>query len=369
MCKSVAGSVLSKNSVRDTKQRGIVVHGSNDLYLEGNILHNTKGHAVMLEDGAEQGNSFMYNLGAVGHGVDILISDNESDNAPSTFWITNPQNTWVGNVAAGAAHSGFWFEVTSRVRGPSFNSHQDMIPNKLDLLQFTDNVSHSSSQGLQTYPQTGYRPDNLAVFKNHKSYRNRISGIFFHAGGRLSIDGGYISDNPIGVDIDMDHSDVISNTVIIGSSPAYQAVINDWGAKATKYPERWLCSKPLVGVRMDSFHDGSLFGATGTSIVDTTFSGFGTGSCEGSSIIHVDKEDAQYFDTRNRLESVTVTDDSPKVNLCDGEDQIAIRMVDGSFMSSSGFLISDTNAIKAHPDCVSLEGTCAAFAPTPASER
>ena len=75
MCESVAGSVLSKNAVRNTKQRGIVVHGSNDLYVEGNILHNTKGHAVMLEDGAEQGNTFIYNLGAVGHGVEIKISD------------------------------------------------------------------------------------------------------------------------------------------------------------------------------------------------------------------------------------------------------------------------------------------------------
>jgi len=65
MCGSVAGSILSKNSVRNTKQRGIVVHGSNDLYLEGNILHNTRGHGFMLEDGAETGNTFIHNLGAV----------------------------------------------------------------------------------------------------------------------------------------------------------------------------------------------------------------------------------------------------------------------------------------------------------------
>jgi hypothetical protein len=39
-------------SVGNTKQRGIVVHGTNDLILKENILHNTRGHAVMLEDGA-----------------------------------------------------------------------------------------------------------------------------------------------------------------------------------------------------------------------------------------------------------------------------------------------------------------------------
>lgn len=93
-------------------------------------------------------------------------------------------DTWIGNVAAGAAFSGFWFEVKTGVRGPSFPLHQDMVPNTLDLLLFRDNVSHSNRQGLQTYPQDGYRPSSLAVFQNHKSYRNRLSGVFFHAGGR-----------------------------------------------------------------------------------------------------------------------------------------------------------------------------------------
>jgi len=363
MCGSVAGSILSKNSVRNTKQRGVVVHGSNDLYLEGNILHNTRGHGFMLEDGAETGNTFIHNLGAVGHPVDVRISDAESDTNPATYWITNPQNKWIGNVAAGSSHSGFWFEVSGRVRGPSFHGHQDMVPNKLDLLKFIDNVSHGSSQGLQTYPQSGYRPETLAVFENHKSYRNRRAGVFFHAGGRLSIDGWYLSDNPIGVDIDMDHSDVISNSIIVGSSPAYETVVDNMGFKGTQWPERRLCSKSLVGVRLDSFHDGSLWGATGTSIVNTSFSGFG--SCEGSSALHVNKEDSQYFDTRNRLESVSILDDSPRINLCDGEKQVAIRVQDVSFMDGvAGFLISDTNAINAHPDCESIgPESCAAFCP------
>lgn len=43
MCDSVAGSTLSKNSVRNTKQRGIVVHGTDDLYLYENILYDTRG--------------------------------------------------------------------------------------------------------------------------------------------------------------------------------------------------------------------------------------------------------------------------------------------------------------------------------------
>ncbi|KAL3913108.1 MAG: hypothetical protein SGARI_000821, partial [Bacillariaceae sp.] len=367
MCDSVDGSLVSKVSIRDTKQRGIVVHGTNDLYLGHNILHNTRGHAVMLEDGGETGNTFERNLGAVGHGVEIPISDDESDPTPSTFWITNPQNTWIGNVAAGSQFSGFWFEVKTRVRGPSAAKYPNMVPNKLDLLKFIDNVSHSNAQGLQTYPQAGYRPVSLAVFENHKSFRNRKSGIFFHAGGRLSIDGGYLSDNKIGIDIDMDHSDVISNTVIVGNSPAYQALVDSMGEDAYAYPAAAICgvdANTMVGIRLDSYHDGSLFGATGSSLSNVTFSGFGPSTCPGSSVIHVDSEDVRYFDTRNKLEQVVVSDDSQKVNLCGGEKQVSIRDVDGSFMGQHGYIISDSDAIRAHPDCETLSGSsCAAFCP------
>ena len=92
----------------------------------------------------------------------------------------------------------------------------------------------------------------------------------------------------------MDHSDVISNTVIIGSSPAYQSVVDAMGPAASMYPLASFCDEanddgnsPLVGVRLDSYHDGSLFGATGSTLRNVTFSGFGTGSCAGSSALHV----------------------------------------------------------------------------------
>lgn len=183
----------------------------------------------------------------------------------------------------------------------------------------------------------------------------------------MSIDGAFLSDNAIAVDIDMDHSDVISNTVIVGMSQAYQAVIDSIGSAAYQWPEAALCTtgKTLVGVRVDSYHDGSLFGATGSSLKNVTFSGFGQDKCPGSSAIHGDSEDVRYFDTRNRLEQVRVTDDSQKFDLCGGEPQVAIHDTDGTFVNGEpGFVISDTNAIKAHPDCMTLEdSSCAAFCP------
>ncbi|KAL3903472.1 MAG: hypothetical protein SGARI_005365, partial [Bacillariaceae sp.] len=214
--------------------------------------------------------------------------------------------------------------------------------------------------------QVGSLISFLSSVENHKSYRNRGSGIFFHAGGRLSIDGGYISDNKIGIDIDMDHSDVISNTVIVGNSPAYQALVNGMGEDAYTWPEAAICGyedNTMVGIRLDSYHDGSLFGATGSTLLNVSFSGFGS-TCPGSSAIHVDSEDVRYFDTRNSLEQIAVSDDSRKVDLCGGEKQVAIQDVDGSFMGQSGYIISDTDAIRAHPDCTTpADALCAAFCP------
>lgn len=173
----------------------------------------------------------------------------------------------------------------------------------------------------------------------------------------------------ISIDIDADHSDVISNTVIIGTSPVYRAVVEAIGAKASQYPATSFCNanddtSSLVGVRLDSYHDGSLFAATGSHLSNVTFSGFGSQSCIGSSALHVDSEDIRYFDTRNKLENIHVLDDSTRVNLCGGEKQVAIHDVDGSLGGEPGFIISDDTAIRAHPDCTTIsETSCAAFCP------
>ena len=45
----------------------------------------------MLEDGGEVENVFRNNLGALTKKVSTLISNNETDDVPSTYWITNPQ--------------------------------------------------------------------------------------------------------------------------------------------------------------------------------------------------------------------------------------------------------------------------------------
>ena len=57
-----------------------------------------------------------------------FVKDDESDDLPATFWLTNPNNTWTHNVAAGSVRSGYWFEVMASVRGPSKKKFPDMEP-------------------------------------------------------------------------------------------------------------------------------------------------------------------------------------------------------------------------------------------------
>ena len=123
-CGDSSNSLIAKNSIRNSFQRCIVVHGTSNLRVEENIAFTVQGHCFILEDGHETGNHFVRNLGGNVSAVDVLIPDHgfngkETDNEPSVFWITNPSNTFIGNVSAGSRSSGFWFELMLRVRESS----------------------------------------------------------------------------------------------------------------------------------------------------------------------------------------------------------------------------------------------------------
>lgn len=138
--------------IRESNQRCIVIHGTHNLTVIDNIAYDTHGHCYMTEDGGEIDNVFRRNLGALTQQATRLTRPVESDNFPSTFWCSNPRNTWVGNVAAGSRHNGFWFELQEDVRAPTADMplSQGMIPRQVNLQLFRDNVAHSNdSAGLR----------------------------------------------------------------------------------------------------------------------------------------------------------------------------------------------------------------------------
>jgi hypothetical protein len=156
LCNDVRGSLVAKNSIRYSNQRCIVVHGTHNLTISNNVAHETFGHCYMLEDGGELDNVFIRNLGASTRAATRLVRPFESDRSdPSTFWCSNPMNTWVGNVAGGSQSSGFWFELQDSVRPPTslLNSSIGLgSPKRLPLKLFVDNVSHSNVEhGLRKF--------------------------------------------------------------------------------------------------------------------------------------------------------------------------------------------------------------------------
>jgi hypothetical protein len=149
-CDDVPGSIVSKNSIRESNQRCVVVHGTNKLRIQENVAFDTKGHCYMTEDGIETGNEFLYNLGAeTGIPLKIIPNDgtngNETDGEPATFWISNPTNSFIGNVAAGSQHTGYWFEP--KKRGIRVYLYPDYNPMYEPLGTFRDNVAHSNTGG------------------------------------------------------------------------------------------------------------------------------------------------------------------------------------------------------------------------------
>lgn len=155
-------------SIHDNYQRCLVVHDTHGTLIENNVAYKTNGHCYFLEDAGERMNVFHRNLGI--HAIPVpdelelqklIISDKityniqliPTDNSPSIFWITNPNNTFTDNVAVGG-RLGFWFLPPLRVRFPSslnYGENDEIVrPRSSPLKLFKGNIAHSCSDtGLE----------------------------------------------------------------------------------------------------------------------------------------------------------------------------------------------------------------------------
>ncbi len=219
------GQYIRNSAIHDTYSRCVTVHGTNDLLIENNVTYNNIGHCFFLEDGVEHGNQFVHNLGiltkchpdapcvptnlaAAGesrpagrngqNAKDILIP---SDNTASTFWITNPDNIYRDNVAAGSDSNGFWMSLpehpTGKFEGTEISAKT--WPRRTPFREFKGNVAHSNYDsfmfdrnvgpdghfGVTGSSQTGHENPADAnskpvesVFEDLTAYKNRNGGIW-----------------------------------------------------------------------------------------------------------------------------------------------------------------------------------------------
>ncbi|HUA21713.1 MAG TPA: G8 domain-containing protein [Bryobacteraceae bacterium] len=162
------GQYIENSAIHDTYSRCVTVHGTNDVRVENNVAYNNIGHCYFLEDGVEHGNQYIGNLGILtrcnptrpcnptnalnGSGAGQNATDQliPSDNTVSTFWITNPDNTYRGNVSAGSEETGFWIALpehpTGKFEGTEISAKT--WPRRTQLKEFSGNVAHSDVDGL-----------------------------------------------------------------------------------------------------------------------------------------------------------------------------------------------------------------------------
>ena len=179
IANNVEGQYIRNSSIVRSYNRCITVHASHNALVEDNVCMDHVGHGFFLEDGGETGNVFNRNLGLLtrrpSDEVALIPSDiqqGEAARGPSTFWISNGDNTFIGNAAAGSDGLGFWYDTDETVSGSSegLSRYRNVSPMFSKFGEFRDNRVHSSDMAFSTCTldsgPAGYLPPERAQFHN-----------------------------------------------------------------------------------------------------------------------------------------------------------------------------------------------------------
>jgi cell surface hyaluronidase len=149
---------FNNSSVHHSFNRAVTIHGTWSTLVDNNVMYDHIGHGLFLENGSEIDNVVSNNLVlstlAPAAGEEVTPSDNEfsqiQNASPSSYWITNPRNTFINNVAAGTDGTGFWFIFPTTPLAPSGTDSRfsSMEPYKMRLTEFRGNRAHSCRNGF-----------------------------------------------------------------------------------------------------------------------------------------------------------------------------------------------------------------------------
>jgi cell migration-inducing and hyaluronan-binding protein len=204
---NATGQYIRNSAVHDTFNRCVTVHGTHNLRVENNVTYNTVGHCFFLEDGIETGNQYVRNLGiqtkchpvkpcvptnlaasGIAGGApggqgrmsgqdskDVLIP---SDNTASTFWITNPDNVYRDNVAAGSDQIGFWVSLAEHPTGAfqGTEASKAVWPRRTPFREFKGNTGHSNFDSLMIDRNAGPDGKFLVTGSSHIARENPADG-------------------------------------------------------------------------------------------------------------------------------------------------------------------------------------------------
>lgn len=204
-----AGQYLKNSSIHTSYNRAITIHGTESTLVENNFAYDHIGHGLFLEDGSERFNIIKKNVMVLSKrpkaGEEITPSDNQANEiqnrTPSQFWITNPNNTFEDNVAAGTDGTGFWFAMPKKPMQQSANiaRFRNLQPHKEKLGKFSGNISHSCKSGFDIFDQLtanhslikngGWERTDKRYIDKHVFYANDLANYGGIGGGRRFTEG------------------------------------------------------------------------------------------------------------------------------------------------------------------------------------
>jgi cell migration-inducing and hyaluronan-binding protein len=283
------------------------------------------GHCFFLEDGVEHGNEFVHNLGimtkchtskpcvptnlaAAGESragtngqasKDVLLP---SDNTAATFWITNPDNTYRDNVAAGSDANGFWMSLPEHPIGKFEGTEisAKTWPRRTPFREFKGNVAHSNFDGFMfdrnigldnTFGLAGnslYPKENPADpnskslethFENLTTYKNRNGG-FWGRGELFVVRNLKTADNAIGYTMSSGQfgrepfTSLVVDSLFVGETENIgNPVTPEEKASGRSLPKRLIPDFPITGYQYYDYR---------VDVVNTTFVNFQDNKQRGS---------------------------------------------------------------------------------------
>lgn len=146
-----AGQYIRNSSIVGSRNRGIVIHGTNGVLVQNNVVFDIQGHGIFTEDAVERRNIIDGNLVLKVRNPPFgsaLKLHESGERGSSGFWISNPDNTVINNLAADCATNGFWLAFTDRPWGESSSVLDEdgllLNPSRLLFGVFDNNTAHSN---------------------------------------------------------------------------------------------------------------------------------------------------------------------------------------------------------------------------------
>jgi hypothetical protein len=250
MIGNVHNSYVKGNSVHDSNNRAVTLHGSNFLRIIENVVYNAKGHNIFIEDAVERNNRMEKNLVMKTKRSWSLLN---TDSTPGSFWITNPDNIFIGNHAAGSDRYGYWFDLQINAMGPSASN--SICPENEKLGEFKDNTAHSNGRyGFRIFhnmmsrkypceplsydhsnPDDPYHKNPIIInnFYNLTSFKNKRNGAILGKVGANRAHNFKVSDNILaGIEFEItkhsfDGGALVKDAVVVGRSNNHEAWMNE----------------------------------------------------------------------------------------------------------------------------------------------